>query len=723
MRRVPLAEMLARSGAEVALWIAVVALGAGGAQRLLPATSTPVRLCAAFTIAAVVLAGVFWATLGLGVFKLGLVLPVLAAVAWWLGGSGRARRLLVDASAGIRATWRETDAMTRAAGFVVLTCAAIRTARGSVSPPLGWDSLTYHLVKAARWVRDGSFVPEVAPDAASYYEYFPPLGDIYLAWTMLAPSSAGSVALFGVVCWTALGLGVFAAARAVGSDRNRASMVGVVVVGMPSTLCYLESGYVDNLVAALFVIGVALQVASGVRKKESASPDTAIASAALGHAAFIFAAGIKLTLVPVAVLGAGFTWAAMRRAGSTSRARWALFLLVVVALAAVGHLRAWSDTGSPLYPFALSLGGREIFQGHAGLAALARGETIPWEIYSPARVVASILYEPQKGGGAFLNPGPAAVALPLIAGMGVPRMAGSGHRRALALLGLCVAVFAAGYMSNNMSLFRSTIKVTTAGRYFVSLFAALAIVASAAPRHRGANLLLAVTAVTGAWLARPQTLAPIESFPIALAVAGLVALAIIGWWSLTRGAAATFALGSVAALLIVARAEKRADLRAPIHDLLPTEGLFHMHPLNRGGARASTVWSAVDGEHGLTIAAAAGWDGLGHNWYRFPLFGARLQNDVIYVPIAPDNAIMSYAHPPTVMALAEKEFWVRGLVEREVDVFVLMAPRDTQEQAWIKNLPAIFPRTLEDENGLNAAYWVDLDAARRWLKLRQQARG
>ena len=119
-----------------------------------------------------------------------LVLPVLvlvrfrerAAVALRVAGEDLKNELEAIAT-GVK-----KEPLLAAGVGVVALHLTVRLARVIATPTFGWDDFTYHLFRAGRWVQTGGVGLEPAPDAWTYYEFFPWGGDARLG---LGPDLAG----------------------------------------------------------------------------------------------------------------------------------------------------------------------------------------------------------------------------------------------------------------------------------------------------------------------------------------------------------------------------------------------------------------------------------------------------------------------------------------------------------------------------------------------------
>jgi hypothetical protein len=142
---------------------------------------------------------------------------------------------------------------------------------------------------------------------------------------------------------------------------------------------------------------------------------------------------------------------------------------------------------------------------------------------------------------------------------------------------------------------------------------------------------------------------------------------------------------------------------------------FHMHPLHAVYTAAWPIWRELDsgagGGEGHRLAVTAGWDGLGHNWYQYPLLGSRLRNRVLYVPVTADGSIVDYRTPEDVARRASLPAWLARLVGERVDHVVSLAPRSTLEDSWMRRLPGLFEPVITTPGGFHVLYRFDRPAA------------
>lgn len=730
------------AGVASTLLAAAVAWVSYAVARRLVAGRAPVsaRLAATAVVAAWLVVMAFHLTSPWGLFRLWVVLPAFllgaAAVRW------ADRREGEGAVSTGAALGRDLAGVGRVAGRlarrpvgwlagIVGAVAAVRAVRGLALPPMGWDSMTYHLVKAGRWVRDGGRIPELAPDAWSYYEHYPEVGDVFWAWAMLPFSGDLALALGGLAWWLALLLGVYATARALGASSSGALYGGLAVGSMPAALGYLSSAYVDLPIAALFVLGCVFVVR--LLRAPAEGAQRPVQEAPLAAAALALMLGAKLTTAGLfLVAGLAVAGAVVAARGVPWRhRRLALALALVVTVAGTpSYLRAWSEQGSPFYPFPIVLGGVTLSEGAP--AAVEGGTSITeresWQLPGGA-VAASYLFR-RAPDGSFLNFGPGLAVLLLLALAALPLLLPDRRRRWPAVYLLAVGgVMVAGFFSGNMEAFRTTIKATTAGRYLLVVPTVLAVLG--AVRSRGVPVQVGWWLATfgGLWLSWPSgwrwsVEGPAVSGVAAWVAGGVVALALTAWLAvrfrrpvpasgLLAGLVAVAAVGVVAAGVADVRAAHRYALYAAAAGRPP---LYQMHPLHPAYAAAWPLWRQLDDGRPHRLAVTAGWDGLGHNWYRYPLLGSRLQNTAFYVPVTASGAIVDYRTPEAVRARASFGHWLARLVEREVGLVVSLAPRTTVEEHWMAQVPEVFQLLGTDPAGHHALWRLDREAAERVLQ-------
>jgi len=143
-----------------------------------PRNSLAFRAGAAVTLHAWLLLFVFHILSPFSAFRVLIAFPVLLVAGLMILGVFLRReavvrlarqdndRLRTFLKEGLRSRW-----MFLAAPLLLVALGILL--RELVAPPLGWDALTYHLARPARWVQVGGMVQSVAPGSTFYYDFFP----------------------------------------------------------------------------------------------------------------------------------------------------------------------------------------------------------------------------------------------------------------------------------------------------------------------------------------------------------------------------------------------------------------------------------------------------------------------------------------------------------------------------------------------------------------------
>lgn len=666
---------------------------AWGARR-----SGSARVCATLGLAYGLLIAGFELLASVRGFTLGLALPLWGALTALLAarGHGRARAALRWDVGRARVLARRV--LTGWRRWLVLGAALLagaRLLRGLAAPPLAWDALTYHLVKAGRWVQSGGYEPLRAPDAWGYYAFFLPYGDALWAWAMLPAHGDGFLAPAGLLVWGGVLAGAYGTARALRVRRRLALPVALTVAFLPAVVTALTAAYVDNTVLALFLLAMATLLSA-----PPWSVGTVATAAALGVLAGVKPGGLSVYGLGAAVLGAGLarTW----RAGEGRRVLGAWSALALL-LGALPYLRTWVLTGSPLYPYPLTVAGVRVSAGNAQLAELSTGALNGHPPVRAAEVVQALLLSRFLSGLEHVGFGPAL----LLAPAGLMAAARAWRRRdgrALTLLVMGLATLA-GVM--NPALW--AIWTDSSVRFVAPLMATLLLLA-ATLEEPGLGFVLwsclaleLVCAIPHGWsqvdVSGVRRVAP----PVLLALAGS---AVAPRWGARRrrpwlGAAVAVVLLGVAWVPIAAT---RRALRYDFYAAASDGKTFELHPLLPAYASSWPIWKELDGEAPKRLAVSAGWDGTGHNWFWYPLMGSQLQNTLTYVPVLPEGTVADYAREET-LARADFLSWWRRLEEQRVELVVTLAPAPP-EARWMSEHPEHFQCLVTSTQGRSAAWRV-----------------
>jgi hypothetical protein len=584
-----------------------------------------------------------------------------------------------------------------------------RLLRDLVSPPLGWDSLTYHLFRPAQWIQEGRLTTSIGPDSWRFLEYFPHAGDVPWAWAMLPVRGDALIAPAGVLVWSTCLLGGYSLARALGAERATAGLAALAIGFLPAAANECTSGYADNfgLAAFLFTGTALLELARAPSRGRAA-----LAGGGLG----LVAAG-KLSGLPALALGLAFVaWLIVRP--SAPRGGRIAALVAACAAAAVsapGYLRAWIDTGSPFYPLEVAVGKTTLFAGNHDLTMLYAGRLHDLSAFDPSlHGLFTVLTTPEPSlYHEHLGFGQGFYGLAVIGTLGLLVTLWRGDRRAVVIFLVVAAVLPLiGLLSPAFFAMR-TIWRQAIGRLLLPVPAMLAV-SGARLRGRFARLLWIPILVASELLCVPQGWgAPAIEGVRRLALPLTLALAVTAFSALALRrerrpfAAALLALPLFALLLAAPLDRLRGELRYRIfaaHDAV--QPAYQMHMLEHSYASSFPIWHALDDGAPHRIALSVGWDGIGHNLFRFPLTGSRLQNRVQYIPVSHDGEVFDYMHEEEVYARAEPGPWLSRLLAADIDVVVTLHPSEV-ELLWMEAYPEVFEPIARSTEGWNRAFRVD----------------
>ncbi len=578
-----------------------------------------------------------------------------------------------------------------AAGAVV----AARIWVGLAAPPLAYDALLYHAFKPARWVQEGRWVIDRAPDQWRYLQFFPHGGEIPWAWAMLSTGDDTLLAAATSGIWLLGAAAGALAARALGAGRRSAVYAGLAIALIPTVASVGVSTYVDDAVLAAFLLGcVALVAATRDGRPEQAF----VAVVSFGWLAACKSTGLPLLAAMVIVLG----WCAARpRGGPDARARRRLVLAIVIGaatavlVAAPGYVAAWIETGSPLYPLAARIAGHTLHPGNEQLQRLYSGApgTANTAGASGSALLLALLrphHEPMWQDYAGFGPALLLIFTPAL--LGAWRLVTRPGRLAPLAILLMSAVPSFALMSDEFAGLRASWGISVA-RFLVVLPATL-IVFAAQIESRAMPLVWVTVLAVDCVLAWPSGIHPplvqamLAVLPAA-AVAAAGALAIAAWRRgspVAKGLIGCLSLATAGTLLGGARARYRNDLYAALGARPP---VFIMHVVTQRYASAAPLWQTLDGGPPHRIALTAGWNGIGDNVLRYPLLGARLQNQVRYVPITRDGSIIDYDRGDVVRARGDPDAWLAALRATGIDVVVTLDPQPIEAE-WIAARPDLF---------------------------------
>jgi hypothetical protein len=277
----------------------------------------------------------------------------------------------------------------------------------SLAPPTAKDTLLYHFSLPKQFIAQGSNA-FVEGNIASYLSLG---GEMHVVWARLLGgfvSDRAAEAAGGAVLWFFFPLliaAVYGWAREVNISRTWSLVAALMIAAIPTAYHVAANGYVD-LALSLFVVLAAHSLLNWLRTGERRT--ALLMGVFLGGALsiklttiFVIAAFVLVVLLNVR--GGGDSQAGSLR--SDVAAGGLLALVLAGAIASPWYLRTWAETGSPVFPFYMSIWkGKakgwdversDLFQGMN--AQYGGGQDNPTNyLISPARV--SLAAQPEDAG-------------------------------------------------------------------------------------------------------------------------------------------------------------------------------------------------------------------------------------------------------------------------------------------------------------------------------------
>jgi hypothetical protein len=313
----------------------------------------------------------------------------------------------------------------------------------------------------------------------------------------------------------------------------------------------------------------------------------------------------------------------------------------------------------------------------------------------------------------------------LVGVVGLARALFRRHTRAAAVFAACVvALIVAGLMSPG-ALTTRTAYSAAIGRYLAPVLAALALFAAHLGGRRTLPLWAAAAAVQLA-LAVPYSWSVADLHAIAEMLLSLIpvlaALAIISLWARLRQRprlALALGVASLAAFALPWHAARERH-RYRIYEAAAANASYDAHRLWPRYVKSYPIWAYFDGERPQRIAIAAGWDGFSTNWYRYPFFGSRLQNEIVYVTPTDDGSIVNYWRAGRLRKKASLRAWVARLLAADAG-FLVTLPPEPIEGELVRTAPQLFEPVAEGVGRFARAYRFRRDLATPWLAQQPEA--
>jgi Dolichyl-phosphate-mannose-protein mannosyltransferase len=193
-------------------------------------------------------------------------------------------------------SWVRAEPTITFMAFVALLTIGVNFVLATVVAPNNWDSMTYHLSRAAYWLQHHAV--ERYPGGTVRQLGSPPVAEMLQAWTLALTHGDHFAQLVQWLAGIGVGIGVFGMARLLGFTRSLSVFAACVFVVLPQPVMQASSTQ-NDLVLSFFLVATAYFGLSWLR-------DRSPAHLAFGAASLGLAFGTKGTAFPGTVALAVF---------------------------------------------------------------------------------------------------------------------------------------------------------------------------------------------------------------------------------------------------------------------------------------------------------------------------------------------------------------------------------------------------------------------------------
>ena len=675
--------------AALALVSMVVWISYATSDRLMPRARWDARLVASLVVGAWTGNIVFHSLLATGSFRILPAIGLLGATAIgvWLSGCSVAD-VGATARRDLRSIGRYLRALHRWGGPVVLALPlAVILFLGWWSIliiPMGWDTLTYHAVKAGLWVQEGQSISLTAPGGWALYKHYFGGGEMLVAWAMLPFHSDLVTGIVDWVSWVGLGLAFWCIGTELGiSPRLRLPSVAYLMA-MPAVYRLVGSGYVDPTVYFFLFAGLLFVVR---HRRNGSRADLALSAAALGMACAVKVTAVAYVgMLSLALIGIELWWPRLRGI----RAATLVLMGTMFGLAWF----PWLSLNFREMGFVLGAAPVEILGIRLGQMA----PEMAWYLERPGLTP----YVPGVEAEALLLAiGSLRSGLPVLGLLSVPLILGGiaaavrMPRRHLPFTLFGIAYATAAVFAVYQPAF-SVVRILfahTIGRFLVPVVPISVLFLSAAlGRRPWARVALPAYLWYGSALHVTSMFDGIgSSVRLWAAVSTIGSLFAI--WSLTilTQAHRRRATLAIVAVVLVVGLPLLDTWKHTQRSALLSEN-FAIHDISREWL--PTV-PHTDTAEPLRIAFSSGrWQNQDQQ-FLYPFLGARLQHTLMYVPTSRDGRILPHDGTDAKPSDRSFEHWMARLTEHAITRVMSFGP-PTVELGWMEDAPSRFRRLEGD---------------------------
>ncbi|MDD4910324.1 MAG: hypothetical protein PHR44_06605 [Candidatus Omnitrophica bacterium] len=228
-----------------------------------------------------------------------------------------------------------------------------------INPPFGWDSLNYHFTFAVEWLKNGNLDNPIVVSDDPFPAYYPINGSLLFLWLILPFKSAYLADLGQLPFFIIAFFAVFSIGKKLRLNNEHSFFASSLFVIIPNFFKQLQIGYVDLMLAALFLVSINFILA--LRERFNIKN---VIILAVSFGIFI---GVKTTALPYGLLVFMvfiYLLFTQRLIGLRSRLLYmALFFLLIFIFGCFGYLRNFILTANPFYPLEVKMLGTTLFKG------------------------------------------------------------------------------------------------------------------------------------------------------------------------------------------------------------------------------------------------------------------------------------------------------------------------------------------------------------------------
>jgi len=234
-------------------------------------------------------------------------------------------------------------------------------------PPMGFDSIYYHLTLAAHAIQNHNFSITFFPPYFDMFAYFPENGEMFSLWMMLWCGGDFLLPYINIPFLLLLAASIYALARRGGLGRASGLALTSMLLTTPVIFMIVTEAYVELPFWAFFVSALLFGILSVERQS------TVLFMLAVGLASLM--AGTKTLGIPIFVLLLLFiiSFDALHNRKHSARGilkKLGISMLGFLLLGSVFYIRNWIVTGNPLFPYPIHIFGVQVFRGEQGLDRL-----------------------------------------------------------------------------------------------------------------------------------------------------------------------------------------------------------------------------------------------------------------------------------------------------------------------------------------------------------------